>query len=120
MKKQVSSVKNIKDKSREFDIKKVLKTNSDCLLGFEGAYKKMEKLNVLVDDINQADFVVYSNFETCDRVSIPVKYREIFERFNHIFSLPVVEANHDNNAIERQKVREEKAKQFVRTFSSNR
>ena len=120
MKKQVVSVNNIKDKSREFDIKNVLKTNSDCLLGLEGAYKRIEKINVPVDDITKADFVVYSNFETCDKVTVPIMYKDIFESFNHVLPLSLVLVKHDDKAIERQRVRAENAKKFVRTFSSNR
>ena len=120
MKKQVVSVKNVKEESREFDIKKVLKTNSDCLLGFEGAYKTIGKLNVPVEDISKADYVVYSNFETCDKVTVPAIYKDFFESFNHVLPLSLVLVKHDDKAIERQRLRAENAKKFVRTFSSNR
>ena len=92
MKNKVQEVNNLKE--REIFIKKVLKSNSDLLFGFTGAYKKENDENILVNDKSEASFYRYVSIETGERIDIPVEYVDLFEESNYIvrFETIIIEA----------------------------
>ena len=120
MKTKVIGIKNLKNAEKQFDIEKVLSINSDCVLGYDGAYKHENGTMIKVNDKSEAELCVYYNMETGDMVEIPYKYVEVFEQANHIFGLDSVPVSLKTSQSTKQKSVKKRAKVITRTNCSNR
>ena len=122
MKKKVIKVENLKTETNGFDVEKFLKNNSDCIFGYQGAYKRKDTKLIEVNEISDAEILIYTNMETNDTLKIPVKYQKYFEESNYIVKLkpiPIPKEIWDEKLVRIRRKKLE-AKNSVKQFSSNR